>query len=174
MDNGISAVEEASYAASLGIDVVITDHHVPPSVLPQAVAVVDPKRRDDESPSRTCAAQEWPSSCAPALENCMPEELLEFCSDLAAIGTVADVMPLTGENRTIVKAGLQSLQHTQRPGLCALLEEVGLAGKTVSADNVSFGIAPRLNAAGRMDSAVTALQLVLCRTPPARRNWPGS
>ena len=165
VDNGISAVEEASYAASLGIDVVITDHHVPPSVLPQAVAVVDPKRRDDESPFKDlCGAGVAFKLCA-ALENCMPEELLEFCSDLAAIGTVADVMPLTGENRTIVKAGLQSLQHTQRPGLCALLEEVGLAGKTVSADNVSFGIAPRLNAAGRMDSAVTALQLVLCQDP---------
>ncbi|OUN40094.1 single-stranded-DNA-specific exonuclease RecJ [Faecalibacterium sp. An77] len=165
VDNGISAVEEAAYAASLGIDLVITDHHLPPSTLPEAVAVVDPRREDDHSPFKDlCGAGVAFKLCA-ALEDCMPEELLEFCSDLAAIGTVADVMPLNGENRTIVKAGLQILQHTERPGLAALLEEVGLAGKNVTADNVSFGIAPRLNAAGRMDSAATALQLVLCEDP---------
>ena len=165
VDNGISAVEEAAYAASLGIDLVITDHHLPPSVLPAAVAVVDPRRADDESPFKDlCGAGVAFKLCA-ALEDCMPEELLEFCSELAAIGTVADVMPLNGENRTIVKAGLQILQNTQRPGLAALLEEVGLAGRPVTADNVSFGIAPRLNAAGRMDSAATALQLVLCQDP---------
>lgn len=165
VDNGISAVEEAAYAASLGIDLVITDHHLPPSTLPTAVAVVDPRQKDDHSPFKElCGAGVAFKLCA-ALEDCMPEELLEFCSDLAAIGTVADVMPLVGENRTIVKAGLQNLQHTERPGLAALLEEVGLAGKTVTADNVSFGIAPRLNAAGRMDSAASALQLVLCEDP---------
>ena len=165
VDNGISAVEEAAYAASLGIDLVITDHHLPPSTLPTAVAVVDPRQKDDHSPFKDlCGAGVAFKLCA-ALEDCMPEELLEFCSDLAAIGTVADVMPLTGENRTIVKAGLQILQHTERPGLAALLEEVGLAGKNVTADNVSFGIAPRLNAAGRMDSAASALQLVLCEDP---------
>ena len=165
VDNGISAVEEAAYAASLGIDLVITDHHLPPSTLPTAVAVVDPRQKDDHSPFKDlCGAGVAFKLCA-ALEDCMPEELLEFCSDLAAIGTVADVMPLTGENRTIVKAGLQILQHTERPGLAALLEEVGLAGKNVTADNVSFGLAPRLNAAGRMDSAASALQLVLCEDP---------
>ena len=162
VDNGVSAVDEAAYAASLGIDLVITDHHLPPSTLPDAVAVVDPRRDGDESPYKDlCGAGVAFKLCA-ALEDCMPEELLEFCSELAAIGTVADVMPLTGENRTIVKAGLQRLQRTERPGLAALLEEVGLAGKPVTADNVSFGIAPRLNAAGRMDSAAAALQLVLC------------
>jgi single-stranded-DNA-specific exonuclease len=99
---------------------------------------------------------------AAALDGCPPEEMLEYCGDLAAVGTVADVMPLTGENRTIVKAGLRQLQNTDRPGFCALLEEVGLAGKPVTAENISYAIAPRINAAGRMDSAVTALQLVLC------------
>ena len=163
VDNGISAVEEAAYAASLGIDLVVTDHHLPPSVLPTAVAVVDPKREGDASPFKElCGAGVAFKLCA-ALEDCMPEELLEFCSDLAAIGTVADVMPLTGENRTIVKAGLQALQRTQRPGLAALLQEAGLAGRPVTADNISFGLAPRLNAAGRMDSAAAALQLILCQ-----------
>lgn len=91
--------------------------------------------------------------------------MLDYCGDLAAVGTVADVMPLTGENRTLVKAGLRQLQYTDRPGLEALLEEVGLAGKPVTAENVSYAIAPRINAAGRMDNAVTALQLVMCEDP---------
>jgi single-stranded-DNA-specific exonuclease len=81
------------------------------------------------------------------------------------VGTVADVMPLTGENRTLVKSGLRQLQNTDRPGLEALLEEVGLAGRPITAENISYAIAPRINAAGRMDSAVTALQLVLCEDP---------
>ena len=162
VDNGISAVEEAAFAASLGIDLIITDHHLPHDTLPQAVAIVDPRRADDHSPFKgLCGAGVAFKLCA-ALDGCPPEEMLEYCGDLAAVGTVADVMPLTGENRTIVKAGLRQLQNTDRPGFCALLEEVGLAGKPVTAENISYAIAPRLNAAGRMDSAVTALQLVLC------------
>ena len=162
VDNGISAVEEAAFAASLGIDLIITDHHLPHESLPQAVAIVDPRRADDHSPFKgLCGAGVAFKLCA-ALDGCPPEEMLEYCGDLAAVGTVADVMPLTGENRTIVKAGLRQLQNTDRPGFCALLEEVGLAGRPVTAENVSYAIAPRINAAGRMDSAVTALQLVLC------------
>ena len=162
VDNGISAVEEAAFAASLGIDLIITDHHLPHDTLPQAVAIVDPRRADDHSPFKgLCGAGVAFKLCA-ALDGCPPEEMLEYCGDLAAVGTVADVMPLTGENRTIVKAGLRQLQNTDRPGFCALLEEVGLAGKPVTAENISYAIAPRINAAGRMDSAVTALQLVLC------------
>ena len=162
VDNGISAVEEAAFAASLGIDLIITDHHLPHESLPQAVAIIDPRRADDHSPFKgLCGAGVAFKLCA-ALDGCPPEEMLEYCGDLAAVGTVADVMPLTGENRTIVKAGLRQLQNTDRPGFCALLEEVGLAGRPVTAENVSYAIAPRINAAGRMDSAVTALQLVLC------------
>ncbi len=162
VDNGISAVEEANYAASLGVDLVITDHHLPPDTLPKAVAVVDPRRLDDESPFKgLCGAGVAFKLCA-ALEGCDPQEMLEYCGDLAAIGTVADVMPLTGENRTLVKAGLRLLGQTERPGLEALLEQTGLAGKSITAENISYGLAPRINAAGRMDSAVTALQLVLC------------
>ena len=85
----------------------------------------------------------------------------DYCGDLAAVGTVADVMPLVGENRTLVKAGLRQLQQTDRPGFGALLEEVGLAGKPITAENISYAIAPRINAAGRMDNAVTALQGML-------------
>ena len=162
VDNGISAVDEADYAAELGIDLIITDHHLPPETLPKAVAVVDPRREDDHSPFKgLCGAGVAFKLCA-ALDGCPPEEMLDYCGDLAAVGTVADVMPLTGENRTLVRSGLHQLQNTDRPGLEALLEEVGLTGKPVTAENVSYAIAPRINAAGRMDSAVTALQLVLC------------
>ena len=165
VDNGISAVEEAEFAAELGIDLIITDHHLPPETLPKAVAVVDPRRLDDTSPFKgLCGAGVAFKLCA-ALDGCPPEEMLDYCGDLAAVGTVADVMPLTGENRTLVKSGLRQLQQTDRPGFGALLEEVGLAGRPITAENISYAIAPRINAAGRMDSAVTALQLVLCEDP---------
>ena len=162
VDNGISALEEAEIAASLGVDLNETDHHLPHDALPKAVAVVDPRRADDHSPFKgLCGAGVAFKLCA-ALDGCPPEEMLDYCGDLAAVGTVADVMPLTGENRTLVKAGLKLLQQTDRPGISALLEEVGLEGKPITAENVSYAIAPRINAAGRMDNAVTALQLVLC------------
>ena len=162
VDNGISAVEEADFAASLGVDLIVTDHHLPHDTLPHAVAVVDPRRADDHSPFKgLCGAGVAFKLCA-ALEGCDPAELLEMYGELAALGTVADVMPLVGENRTLVKAGLRQLQQTDRPGFGALLEEVGLAGKPITAENISYAIAPRINAAGRMDNAVTALQLVLC------------
>ena len=162
VDNGISALKEAEFAASLGVDLIVTDHHLPHDALPKAVAVVDPRRADDHSPFKgLCGAGVAFKLCA-ALDGCPPEEMLDYCGDLAAVGTVADVMPLTGENRTLVKAGLKLLQQTDRPGISALLEEVGLGGKPITAENVSYAIAPRINAAGRMDNAVTALQLVLC------------
>ena len=158
VDNGISAVEEAAFARELGIDLVITDHHLPPETLPDAVAVVDPKRSDDSSPFKDlCGAGVAFKLCA-ALEGCEdPAELLEPFGELAALGTIADVMPLVGENRTIVREGLSVLQDTMRPGLQALLENAGCAGKPVTAETVSYSLAPRLNAAGRRDSAAVAL-----------------
>ena len=162
VDNGISAVEEADFAASLGMDLIITDHHLPPETLPKAVAVVDPRREDDHSPFKgLCGAGVAFKLCA-ALEGCDPAELLEMYGELAALGTVADVMPLVGENRTIVREGLSLLQDTMRPGLHALLESAGCGGKPVTADTVSYSLAPRLNAAGRMDNAAVALKLLLC------------
>ena len=102
---------------------------------------------------------------AAALDGCTPDEMLPFYGDLAAIGTIADIMLLEGENRRIVKAGLALLQQTERPGIAALIEACGLGGKELTAENVSFGLAPRLNAAGRMDSAAAALELLLCEDP---------
>ena len=162
VDNGITAVEEAACARELGVDLVITDHHLPGPRLPDAVAVVDPNRADDESPCKTlCGAGVAFMLCA-ALEGCDPGELLEVFGELAAMGTIADMMPLCGENRTIVQEGLAMLQDTMRPGLQALLENAGYAGRPITADTVSFGLAPRINAAGRMDTAAVALKLLLC------------
>ncbi len=161
VDNGISAVEEADLAASLGIDLVITDHHLPPETLPAAVAVVDPRRVDDESPFKGLSGAGVAFKLCAALDDCDPAEMLEYCGDLAAIGTVADVMPLVGENRTLVKAGLTHMQQSDRVGLNALLQDAGILGKVITAENISYAIAPRINAAGRMNSAVTSLQLVL-------------
>lgn len=162
VDNGISAIEEAACAKELGLDLVITDHHLPGDTLPEAVAVVDPKRADDTSPFKDlCGAGVAFKLCA-ALEGCDPAELLEMYGEFVALGTVADVMPLVGENRILVREGLTLLQDTMRPGLQALLDSAGYAGKPVTTDTVSYGLAPRLNAAGRMDNAAVALKLLLC------------
>ena len=153
VDNGISAIEEAACAKELGLDLIVTDHHLPGETLPDAVAVVDPKRADDESPFKDlCGAGVAFKLCA-ALEGCEPADLLEMYGELVALGTVADVMPLVGENRTLVREGLALLQDTMRPGLQALMENAGVAGKPVTADTVSYSLAPRLNAAGRMRSS---------------------
>ena len=161
VDNGISALEEAEFAASLGVDLIVTDHHLPMIPCLRPLPWWTPAASMIPAFKGLCGAGVAFKLCA-ALDGCPPEEMLDYCGDLAAVGTVADVMPLTGENRTLVKAGLHLLQHSDRPGLLALLDEVGLGGKPVTAENVSYAIAPRINAAGRMDSAVTALQLVLC------------
>lgn len=165
VDNGISAHEAADAARALGVDIVVTDHHLPPPTLPDAVAVVDPQLPgSDEAYRRLCGAG-VAFLLAAALEGCPPEDLLPFYGDLAAIGTVADIMPLTGVNRRIVRTGLALLQDTERPGIAALLEESGFAGKPLTAENISYTLVPRLNAAGRMDSATGALELLLSEDP---------
>lgn len=165
VDNGVSAHEAIAHARELGVDVVVTDHHLPPENLPPAVAIVDPLLPGDESPCKTLCGAGVAFKLICALEGCEPEELLPFYGDLAAIGTIADIMVLEGENREIVKAGLALLQNTDRPGIAALVESCGFADKEITAENVSFGLSPRLNAAGRMDSAAAALELLLCEDP---------
>ena len=165
VDNGISAVEETEYAKQLGIELVITDHHLPAERLPDAVAVVDPQREDDESPFKGLSGAGVAFKLCAALEGCSPDEMLDYCGDLAAIGTVADVMPLVGENRTLVREGLVQLQETFRPGLAALAEAAGVADREITAETISFALAPRLNAAGRMNDAALALRLLLCEDP---------
>ena len=162
VDNGISAIEEADLAAELGIELVITDHHLPAQQLPKAVAVVDPKREDDTSPFKDlCGAGVAFKLCA-ALEGCEdPAELLEPFGELAALGTIADVMPLVGENRTIVRVGLNHLKKTRRRGLYALMVEAGTLNRAITSTTVGYCLSPRINAAGRMGRAVTAAELIL-------------
>lgn len=174
VDNGISATEEIELAGQLGMDVVITDHHLPPQPMPQATAVVDAARPDDDSPFKRLSGVGVAFKLAAALEDCPPEELLEFYADLAAIGTVADVVPLVGENRVLVKAGLELLNQQPRPGLEALLEAAGMGGKELSAENIAFAVAPRLNAAGRMDNATTALKLLITEEEDAAQQLAGA
>lgn len=161
VDNGTSAVEAATLAKELEIDIVMTDHHLPPPVLPDVVALVNPHLEDDVSPYEGLSGVGVAFMLAAALEDCTPEELLPNFSDLVAIGTVADVMKLKGYNRTLVQAGLAILSETRRPGLAALIEVCGWKGKAVTTENISYGIAPRLNAAGRMGDATNALRLLL-------------
>ncbi len=161
VDNGISAVEEAAYAAEKGLDLIITDHHLPPPELPQAYAVVDPLRVDDESPAKNLSGVGVAFKVVCALEGCAPEEMLAYYGDLVAVGTVADMMALTGENRTMVRQGVECLETTQHCGLQALLAGCGLEDKPLSAENISFGLAPRLYAAGRMEKPDDALQLLI-------------
>lgn len=162
VDTGTSAFEAAQRAAERGVDIVMTDHHLPQEKLPEVAALVNPCREDDESGLSCLSGVGVAFMLVAALEDCTPEELLPLFGDLLAVGTVADVMKLTGVNRTLVKAGLGALQSTQRPGLAALIEACGWGGKEISVENISYGLAPRLNAAGRMDSAADALKLLLC------------
>lgn len=161
VDTGTSAFEAVACANRLGVDIVMTDHHLPQSSLPEVAALVNPHREDDESSLVHLSGVGVAFMVVCALEDCTPEELLPLFGDLVAVGTVADVMKLTGENRALVRAGLAALQETQRPGLAALIESCGWGDKEVTVENISYGLAPRLNAAGRMDDATEALCLLL-------------
>lgn len=161
VDNGIASEREVEYAASLGIKVVVTDHHLPPEQLPAAAAVIDPHRADDMSEFKEICGVFVAYKLLCALEGKSPEELLYDWGDLVALGTVADVMPLTYENRCIVREGLQVIAQGNRRGLTALMKEAAIDPYTVSASRLAFGIAPRINAAGRMGDAARAVELLL-------------
>ncbi|MBQ9902678.1 MAG: single-stranded-DNA-specific exonuclease RecJ [Clostridia bacterium] len=160
VDNGISAVNEVAYAGSLGIDVVITDHHQEGDDLPAAVAVVDPHRKDSLCRFKEYAGVGVAFKLVCALEG-DSMAVMENCGDLVALGTVADVVSLTGENRRLVRLGLRQLQSSCRPGLSALIDMAGLSGKTITSTSIAFVIAPRLNAAGRLGKASHAVMLLI-------------
>ncbi len=160
VDNGIHAVAEAEQASSLGIDFIVTDHHLPQEQLPNAYAVVDPY----VSPScefKSLAGVGVAFKLLCVLEQAEPEELLEQYADIVTIGTIADVMPLLEDNRSVVKAGLSQINRNPRVGIAALLEVAGLSDKTITAGNMAFSVTPRLNASGRMGDAQRAVELLL-------------
>ena len=167
VDCGITAAREVEYARALGVDVVITDHHQCKETLPQAVAVVDPRRPDCAYPFPDLAGVGVALKLALALTSPAqrPQVLLDY-GELAAIGTVADVMLLQGENRALVHLGLERLADCSRPGLQALLREAGCPrGQVPTTVTIGYGLAPRINAAGRMEQAGTALELLLTQDP---------
>ncbi len=156
VDCGITAVREAALAGELGLRLIITDHHTPPEILPRAEALINPMLGGYPFPSLCGAGVAWKLSLA--LHG------LEFAKkqlDLAALATIADMVPLLGENRVIASLGLKSMRDSPRLGLQALMDVTGLAeGQPVSADRVSFGLAPRLNAGGRLETAQDGLDLL--------------
>jgi len=160
VDNGISAVEEAKYIKELEMDLIVTDHHLPGDVLPDAIAVVDPHREDSILGFKDYAGVGVAYKLICALEG-EENDVTESFLDLAAIGTIADVMPLYNENREIVRRGMQIVNDSDRVGLQALIEVAGLGDKTIKSGSAAFGISPRINAAGRIGSADRAIQLLL-------------
>lgn len=164
VDCGITATEEAEYCRSLGIDLVITDHHECKDELPYACAVVDPHRPDATYPHRTLSGVGVAFKLAAALEGNQQAVLQEY-ADMVCLGTIADVMLLQGENRVFVAQGLEMLKHTKRVGLAALMAETGCDPETVNASAIGFMLAPRINAAGRMGQIDLAVNLFLTHDP---------
>jgi single-stranded-DNA-specific exonuclease len=165
VDNGISSPKEVKLAKKLGMDVIVTDHHLESTTLPKAIAVIDPKVEAETYPFRYLAGVGVAFKLAQALikQSQLPnlESFEKWLLDLVAVGTVADAMPLLGENRTLVKYGLVVLNKTPRLGLKALIDKGRLTLGKLNAWNIGFQIGPRLNAAGRMDHANTAYRLLI-------------
>ncbi|MBQ3072736.1 MAG: single-stranded-DNA-specific exonuclease RecJ, partial [Oscillospiraceae bacterium] len=165
VDCGVTAVEEADFAKSLGIDMIITDHHECGDQLPDAVAVINPKRHDSQYPFPSLAGVGVAFKLICAAEGCNnTERLLDEYGDLVAVGTIADVMPVIGENRVLIKCGTEVIRSGSRPGLRALCEAAGADLSKLTSQNISFLLAPRLNAAGRLGCTDIAVGLLLTRS----------
>ncbi|MFA4921092.1 MAG: single-stranded-DNA-specific exonuclease RecJ, partial [Candidatus Neomarinimicrobiota bacterium] len=161
-DCGISAFDTIDYASSNKIDVVVTDHHEPGEKLPAAQAILDPKREDDNYPFKELCGAGVAFKLLQGfhIANNLPIANLFRHLDLVAIGTAADIVPILGENRILVARGLEYLNSSQKVGLQALLKTSGFDNKTMNVVNIVFGLAPRLNAAGRLGEASRAVHLL--------------
>lgn len=161
VDTGISAIHEASIAKELGVDLIITDHHEPGPVLPEALAIIHPKLPDSIYPFRELAGVGVAFKLAHALYGEVPEHLLE----IAVIGTIADLVSLKGENRLIAKKGLEMMKVTKNIGLKAILKLAGVDPMSINEETIGFTLAPRINAVGRLEDADLAVQLILTEDP---------
>ena len=160
VDNGISAVEEAAEAGKLGMKLVITDHHQPPEELPSAAAIVNPHLNGCPSFYKDLAGVGVALKLCAALDGDY-DMVLEQYADIVAIGTVGDLVPITGENRTLVRKGLMYLANTEKPGLIKLMELAGVDTKSLDTGKLAFQICPRINAAGRFASPLISLETLL-------------
>jgi single-stranded-DNA-specific exonuclease len=166
VDTGIREHAVLARARDLGVDCIVTDHHLPDGHLPPACAILNPRRPDCGYPEKSLAGVGVAFKLAQALlGDRMTEKLLQSFLKIVSIGTVADVVPLTGENRVIARFGLEALRQPAQSGLTALIELAGLAGKEISAGDVGFRLAPRLNAAGRMENARDVIDLFTLSDP---------
>lgn len=163
VDCGIRSIQEAEHARAIGLDLIITDHHHPGSVIPQAVAVINPKLPGDIYPEKNLAGVGLAYKLAEALfrQTGQPDTWISDFLDLVALGTVTDLVPLLGENRALVRAGLERIHQAQRQGILSLIGVSGLNPKTITAGDIAFMLGPRLNAAGRLESALAAFNLLL-------------
>ena len=163
VDCGISAIDEVNYANSLGIEVIVTDHHEAGNEIPKALAVIDNKRKDSTYPFRELAGVGVVFKLIQALSiklNLKEEEYLKYL-DIVCIGTISDIVPLVDENRVITKLGLMLVRQTRNIGLQAVLKSSGYS--KIDSNTISFGVAPRINACGRMGKADEALKLFLSK-----------
>ena len=162
VDNGVNALEEAEFIKSHGVKLVIADHHQPGETLPVCDACVNPNRADDYSQFKDLCGAGVVLKLLCALEE-DKDYILENYADLAMVGTIGDVMPLRGENRLIVKKGLEALKHAGNEGLKKLVYSAGLSPKNLTASDISFKICPAINSAGRVEKADTAVRLLLAK-----------
>lgn len=162
VDCGIRSIDEIALAKSLGMRVILSDHHQPGSHLPLADAVINPRQAGDPYPYKHLAGVGLAYKIAEAYLQKYPQEGLRASDwlDLVALGTVADLAPINGENRALIRAGLDQMRETRRQGLYSLAQVSGIKLESVNSGNIGFGLAPRLNAAGRLDSAMAAFELL--------------
>jgi single-stranded-DNA-specific exonuclease len=172
VDCGIRSVREVAYANEIGLDMIVTDHHSLGQIIPDAVAILNPKRPESRYPEKMLAGVGIAYKLAQALYEEMPERVqfnVEDFLDLVAVGTVADLAPLLGENRKLVMDGLEVLNRLKRPGLAALAAAVGLKRGSITAESIGFGLGPRINAAGRLAHAYAAAKLLAVNNDHAAR-----